>query len=57
MKNSFIPLAWASALASWVAGNGRKQVTVMQPTLRPSARSESTTARAVSAIVPIDTRM
>ena len=40
---------------SQAAGKGRKLVTVTQPTLRPWLRSSSTTARAVSAMVPIET--
>jgi len=47
----------ATALTSCSAGKGRKLVTVMQPTFRPSSRSRSTTAVAVSAMVPIETMM
>ena len=38
-------------------GNGRKAVTATTPTLRPAARSWSTTPMAVSPIVPMATRI
>ena len=54
---SITPTVWACrrTSASWAAGNGRKVVTVTQPTARPSSRSRSTTASAVSAMVPMAT--
>ena len=54
-KHEIIRVVERNAARHRLAGNGRKAVTVTDPVCRPSERRWSTTAAAVSAIVPMET--